>query len=395
MMRLFPALLSLLLLAPALARDIPVRTTRDLRAALIAAQPGDTVKLAPGTYQGGIFHRGPHGTAEQPITITGADPANPPTIRGGADALHLVETSYVVLQDLVLDGMKDNGLNIDDGGSIVKPAHHVTLRHIAVRGNGGPGNRDGIKLSGLDDFTLDGCSVSDWGAGGSAIDMVGCHRGLIVNCTFSSTPAPGRGSPATGVQTKGGSADITIRRCHFRSAGDRAVNIGGSTGVGYFRPKLPDKEASEAKNIVVEGCTFTGSEAPIAFVGCDGATVRFNTFVHPRKWVVRILQESRGTPVVPCRNGEFRRNLIVYRTGLESAANVGGATQPESFRFAENFWYCEDAPERAAPELPTKEKDPVSGKDPMFVDPKKPAQGVRDESPAKGYGAHAFVEPAK
>jgi hypothetical protein len=74
------------------------------------------------------------------------------------------------------------------------------------------------------------------------------------------------------------------------------VNIGGSTGIPYFRPPLDQWPAgvpkSEARNIVVEGNTFIGSLSPICFVGVDGATVRFNTIYKPGKWAFRILQET-------------------------------------------------------------------------------------------------------
>ena len=59
--------------------------------------------------------------------------------------------------------------------------------------------------------------------------------GLIVGCTFRHEDRRG----ANGVQAKGGSRDITIRRCRFEHAGSRAINIGGSTGRAYFRPR-PD-----------------------------------------------------------------------------------------------------------------------------------------------------------
>ena len=116
--------------------------------------------------------------------------------------------------------------------------------------------------------------------------MVGCHRGEIVACTFRHGDTVGD----HGVQAKGGSSDVVIRRCRFEHAGQRAVNLGGSTGLAFFRPK---PEGYEAKNITVEDCTFDGSMAPIAFVGVDGAIVRHNTIYRPRRWGFRILQETQ------------------------------------------------------------------------------------------------------
>jgi hypothetical protein len=245
--------------------------------------------------------------------------------------VQLSDVAHIEIGDIVIAGAPANGLNIDDGGTFDTPSHNIVVRDVTVRDCGGRGNEDGIKLSGVDDFVLERCPVERWGRGGSAIDMVGCHRGLIETCTFRDRETD---AAATGVQAKGGSRDVTIRRCRFEHAGERAVNIGGSTGLAYFRPS-PD--GFEAKDITVEGCTFVGSTAPIAFVGADGATVRWNTFYRPRKWFVRILQETREPGFVPCRNGTFADNLVAYRASeVQAAVNVGPATAPETFEFARN-----------------------------------------------------------
>ena len=179
--------------------------------------------------------------------------------------MHLTDPAYVELHDLVISKARGNGLNIDDGGSYDTPAHHVVLRRLVVRDVGSDGNHDGLKLSGLDDFTVEECTVERWGKRGSAIDMVGCHQGFLRGCTIRE----GDATNANGVQAKGGSRDISILQCRFENAGGRGVNLGGSTGLPYFRPK---PQGYEAKDITVEDCTFLGSMAPIAFVGVDGAT---------------------------------------------------------------------------------------------------------------------------
>jgi hypothetical protein len=110
---------------------------------------------------------------------------------------------------------------------------------------------------------------------------------------------------STGVQGKGGTSQVIIRRNRFENAGGRAVNIGGSTGRQFFRPPLKAGEAHcEAKDIRVEGNTFLGAGTPVAFVGVDGAIVRFNTIHHPKRWALRILQETRAPDFVPSRNVE-------------------------------------------------------------------------------------------
>jgi hypothetical protein len=141
----------------------------------------------------------------------------------------------------------------------------------------------------------------------------------------------------------------------------------------------------------VEGCTFVGQQAPVAFVGVDGAVVRFNTIYRPRAWVFRILQETRGEDFVPCRNGVFARNLIVYRRDeIRSAVNIGPGTAPETFRIERNYWYAEDGPDRSQPRLPVAESDGRGGKDPLLGGPAGGDYSPCDGSPAREFGASAL-----
>jgi hypothetical protein len=114
--------------------------------------------------------------------------------------------------------------------------------------------------------------------------------------------------------------------------------MGGSTGMNYFRPK---GARYEAKDIRVEGCVFVGSDAPVAFTGVDGATFRYNTIYRPTRWILRILQETTAPGFAACRNGRFEHNLIVFRRSeFSTFVNIGPHTQPETFTFADNWWFC-------------------------------------------------------
>jgi hypothetical protein len=266
-----------------------------------------------------------------------------------------------------------------------------------VRKVGAKGNRDGIKLSGVDDFKISQCQVESWGASGSAIDMVGCHRGVIEKNTIRENANPG----ANGVQAKGGSSRIAVRENTFADFGGRGVNLGGSTGRPYFRPPLPEKAGagnsfSEGKEIVVEGNVFFGGEAAVAFVGADACTVRFNTIYRPRRWALRILQENREAGFVECRGGEFADNIVVFDArSWGGAANIGPNTAPDTFRFARNVWYALDEPARSQPRLPAVEKDGMSGRDPQFVDAEQRNFAVRRGSPAEKAGAQAYRPPRR
>ena len=280
---------------------------------------------------------------------------------GGTEAWHLSRCKHLVLRHLAVRGQSGNGINIDDGGQRTEPAGPMVLEDLHVSRIGPEGNRDGIKLSGVADFTIRRCTIEGWG--GQAIDMVGCRRGVIEECIFRGLEGF---SQATGPQTKGGTSEVAIRRCLMIDAGQRAVNIGGSTGMAYFRP--PDAKY-EAKQITVEGCTFVGSMASVAFVGVDGAVVRYNTIVRPGRWVMRILQETTAEGFPPCRDGVFERNLIVYDgREVREAVNIGPNTSPESFRYRENLWFRTDRPEASRPRLPSDEAGGLYGIDPRLPD---------------------------
>jgi hypothetical protein len=362
--------------------SVTVESRDALVQAVASAGPGSTILIAPGTYEGGLHFDGLRGVEGKPIILAGADPSRPPVFQGRNSGFHFTDPAFVELRHLVVTGATGNGINIDDGGSYDTPAHHVVLQQLTIRDIGPEGNRDGIKLSGLDHFRIDQCVVERWGTGGSGIDLVGCHQGVVTACTFRY-----QGNlPANGVQTKGGSRDIRIEHCRFDHAGSRGVNIGGSTGLAYFRPKV---EGFEARDITVEDCTFVGSSAPICFVGVDGAVVRYNTLYRPERYVLRILQESRGDPFVPSRNGIFSHNLVVFRSEeIRGIVDIGPATAPETFQFAKNHWYCSDRPERSNRiRLPTPERDGVQGGDPLLVDPENGNFTLQPNTPVRDAGA--------
>jgi hypothetical protein len=368
-------------------RKWTVRDNEGLTRALaeVATGPGGRIVIAAGTYRPGVYVRGLRATAAAPVVIEGADPDHPPVFQGGNAAMHFSGCAHLTLRNLLVRGASGNGINIDDGGSFDTPSHHVRLENVRVEDVGPSGNHDGIKLSGVDDLVVTGCTVDGWG--GEGVDMVGCHRVLVENCTFRGKPGFGQ---ATGVQAKGGSADVTVRGCTFVNGGGRAVNLGGSTDPRVFRPP---GARYEAKNVTVEGCRFSGSLAPVAFVGVDGATVRFNTIYHPTAWAARVLQENTAEGMVPCRGGRFERNLVVFRADqLRTAVNVGPKTEPDSFVFRENFWFCEDRPDHSRPALPTPEHGGVYGVDPKLriLDDGTPSGAAAEAE--KAFGADALPQ---
>jgi pectate lyase len=330
--------------------DVVVSTTQEFRAALSAAGPGTTISVNSGVYAGGSYRNGIAGTAEAPVVIQAADPARPPVFAGGDNGLQLSNARHVTLRDLIFERAGQNGINIDDGETFETPSHHIGIERVIVR-DLPAGNRDGIKLSGVTDFVIEDSTVERWGDGGSAVDMVGCHRGVIRGSLFRHTP---------------GSTRITITGNRFEHAAARAVQIGGVTSLRLFRPQPPGR--AEASGILVERNVFIGGQTAVAFVGSDGGVFRFNTVYLSTTWPIRILQEHTAPGLVPSRRGEFTDNIVHWR-GPEVGVNVGANTDPASFIFARNRWYREDAPDSSRLPLPGVETDGVYGVDPGFVAP--------------------------
>lgn len=369
-------------------------STRDaLTRAVADARPGQRILVAPGTYAGGLAFAGLKGQRGKPIVIRGEDAARPPLFEGGGAGIQLSDAEHVELGDLAFSGQTGNGVNVDDAGTPETPTHHVVLRRLTVRDVGPRGNHDGIKLSGLEDFTVEDATVERWGTGGSAVDLVGCRRGTIQGCRFIQAEGASDGS---GVQLKGGTREVAVRRNRFEHAGSRAVNAGGSTGPAYFRPPLAawGKERFEARDLTIEGNTFVGSQAPVAFVGVDGAVFRFNTVYRPGRWALRILQETREPGFVPSRGGRVTDNVIVFRSDrwAEGGVNVGSGTEPASFQFERNVWTCEDAPERSRElvRLPSAESGGSYGLDPLFRDAAAGDLRLKPGSRAAKAGAEAL-----
>ena len=368
---------------------VSVRDASELRDALTRARGvGGRIELASGDY-GNFAFEDIRGTAWHPVVLAASDWQKPPRFV----SLHLSRCTYLEVRDIIFAGAPDNGLNIDDGGDFGQPSHHITLSRLQVRDVGPQGNHDGIKISGLEDFRIEECRVERWGLGGQGIDMVGCHRGLIENNWISHREDVGD-TDTFGVQPKGGSRDITIRGNRFINAGTRAINAGGSTGLTFFRPSLdqwPRNEGFyEAKNIVIEGNTFIGSDAPIAFVGVDGAVVRFNTIYRPRRWAMRVLQETTAPNFVPCRNVMWSDNIIVFdsKTWLENGVNIGPKTAPETFQFARNWWFDRENPAQSRPNWWDLPPDTTGrfGENPMLVAPDTGDFRLAPASPVKANG---------
>jgi hypothetical protein len=359
----------------------------NLQAAAAVAIAGDTILINAGTYAGGAYIENLKGTPEAWITIKGNGVA---LFNGGSQAFHLTDPAYVRIEGLTFDAQTGNGVNIDDGGTYDSPAHHIVINLCEWKGMNASGNNDELKMSGVDDFVVSNCIFSNGAAGGSLVDMVGCHNGVFENNIFVH-------GGSNSIQAKGATKDIVIRRNSFVFGGQRAINIGGSTGLSFFRPLGTLYEASDIK---VYSNIFEGAMAPIAFVGAVNCEVVNNTIVRPERWAIRILQETTEPGFLPCGNNTFRNNIVIHNSA-QPAINIGGNTAPETFTFSNNLWFNPDNASWGGPNTPVSEPgslvnvDPLIGQQLNALPANSPAigKGMNVNEPAHDFNGKQFTSP--
>ncbi|WP_232276240.1 polysaccharide lyase 6 family protein [Paenibacillus sp. 481] len=85
---------------PEAAREVKVSTSTQLERAIAQATAGTTIVLADGTYTGSkaLLISGKHGIKNSPITIKAANRGR--AILAGADVLHIVRSSHIVVEGL-------------------------------------------------------------------------------------------------------------------------------------------------------------------------------------------------------------------------------------------------------------------------------------------------------
>jgi len=345
---------------------------KNLEDAVSHVTPGDTIRFQKGIYPGGQVIKDLKSNAKDWITIY-ASVSDSVIIRGGSTSWQFGDPAYLRIEGFIFEEQTANGMNIDDGGDYSTPARHVILKNCIFRNIKATGNNDLLKLSGLDHFEISGCQFRNGSPGGSGIDMVGCHQGTIESCEF-------RNLGSNSVQAKGGSQHIRIIRNKFINGGQRSVNLGGSTGLPFFRPI---DAAFEAANLEVYSNIFIGSDSPVAFVGCVNSVVVNNTIYKPGRWVVRILQENNNPRFAQCSENTFSNNLVYYEN-LRTETNVGANTRPETFHFANNFWFDFAASQPRLPLIPVKDSTIIYGLKPGFVDAENGNFSLKKDSPANG-----------
>ncbi|MEU0301429.1 right-handed parallel beta-helix repeat-containing protein [Streptomyces sp. NPDC006175] len=191
------------------AAVIDVSTAAQLKAALVAAAPGDTIRLADGTYTGNFKATVP-ATSTARITLTGSPAAV--LTAGGGYGLHLNGASYWTVYGVTVTGGQK--------GIVTDAANGVVIDSVTVHG----------------------------------LDMEGVHfrtssrDGVLKNSRIHDTGRNGRGM-GEGVYV-GSAGDLTDRS-------DNARIIGNTIGPGVGGENIDIKEGTTGAQII--GNTFDGN----------------------------------------------------------------------------------------------------------------------------------------
>ncbi|MYV97845.1 right-handed parallel beta-helix repeat-containing protein, partial [Streptomyces sp. SID3343] len=209
------------------ASVVLVSTASQLKAALAAATPGDTIRLADGTYTGNFKTTRP-GRVDARITLTGSSNAVLRTNTGGGNALYLDGAAYWTVHGITLTHAQ-KGIMIDAAPGVLVDSvtvHDLTMEGVHFRdsssdgaivdsriydtGRDGRGMGEGVyvgtanTLSDRSDRVQILRNVIGPGVGGEAVDLKeGTTGGRVADNTFDGTGLTGHNYDDSWVDVKG------------------------------------------------------------------------------------------------------------------------------------------------------------------------------------------------
>ena len=283
------------------AAAIDVSTAAQLKAALTNAKPGDTIRLADGTYTGN-FKTTVDGTSESPITLTGSSRAV--LTAGGGYGLHLNGASYWQVRGITVTGGQ-KGIMIDSATRVVIDGvivHNLDMEGVHFRnsstygtirnsriydtGNDNRGMGEGVYVGsagGTSDRSdhveiLDNTIGPD--VGGEAIDLKeGTTGGRVAGNTFDGRGLTGNNFDDSWVDVKGNDYVIEDNtgtnttnngyETHTQKSGwgcgtvfrNNRSNLTGATGSGRYAFNITNYNAASCRVTIDRTNTITGGRA--------------------------------------------------------------------------------------------------------------------------------------
>ncbi|MFD7493192.1 right-handed parallel beta-helix repeat-containing protein [Streptomyces sp. NPDC059832] len=270
------------------ATVIDVGTAAQLKSALTAAAPGDTIRLADGTYTGNFKATVP-GTASARITLTGS--AKAILTAGGGYGLHLDGASYWTVKGITVTGGQ-KGIMADTATGVVIDSvtvHDLDMEGVHFRksskdgviknsriydtGHDGRGMGEGVYVGTAGDLSdrSDRVQILDNtigpGVGGENVDIKeGTTGAKIVGNTFDGSGLTGANYDDSWVDVKGN--DVLVEG----NKGSRTTNNGYEThtqqsgwGCGtVFRGNTSDLTGSKGDKQIAINVTNYGASCPAA-----------------------------------------------------------------------------------------------------------------------------------
>ncbi|UEM07636.1 hypothetical protein JL101_032505 (plasmid) [Skermanella rosea] len=255
MRRITLVLAGTLLGAPALAETITIGPGQSVTDAARRLAPGDTLLLAPGTYNESVDLSGLHGREGAPITIRAAAGPGTAVINGGRNtaAVQANRISHVAVRDLVVvanaGGTDDDVGGFKIWGSWDNPARHLEFTGNTITGRG----QDGFKLfQGAHDVLVAGNTLDgDWRQ--EAIDNVS-----VRDTVYAGNTIVGRAG-FSGLTLKAGSRDNVVRDNRIDVDAPTQLSVGGYGNSRLDREFPAEWQGFEARNTTVTGNAIDGS----------------------------------------------------------------------------------------------------------------------------------------
>lgn len=221
------------LLQEAAQHYVDVSTTEALFIAMRGAKPGDVIRVASGTYDYTTYQgaqkidTAAEGTQAAPITLTAADPQNPPVITGSS-----TENGYVIQitgDYWILENLK---ITTSQKGIVLDNSNHSVIRNCEVYNIGAEAIaiRDGSSYCTVKDSYIHhtGTVTPGYGEGiyiGSAQSVTGfdyqCDYNTVDGCTFQNVAAEH-------IDVKEYTTGTEIMNCTFYGDGMAGANYAGS-----------------------------------------------------------------------------------------------------------------------------------------------------------------------
>ncbi len=212
---------------------VDVSNIDELFVSMRNAKPGDIIRVAPGTYDYTTYQgaqkidTSAEGTAEMPITLTAADPENPPVITGTSDengyVLH-IKGDYWIIENLKI--------TTSQKGIVLDNSSYSIIRNCEVSNTGSEAIalRDGSSYCLVQNTYIHdtGTVTPSYGEGvyvGSAKSTTGfdykCDYNVVDGCTFKNVGAEH-------VDVKEYTTGTEIKNCTFYGDGMSGENFAGS-----------------------------------------------------------------------------------------------------------------------------------------------------------------------